>query len=109
MAKRQTAQKQPGFELDPALRKRITQAVALLAFLLGGYLLWQGSQGWLGMRGGEQALAARDRLAKELATELDAVQTRFAELARDPRALADAEAGELVDAARKLSLGWPEL
>jgi phosphomannomutase/phosphoglucomutase len=109
MAKRQTAQKQPGFELDPALRKRISQAVALLAFLLGGYLLWQGSQGWLGMRGGEQALAARDRLAKELGTELDAAQTRFAELARDPRALADASAGEMADAARKLSLGWPAL
>ncbi len=108
MAKRQAEQK-PAFDIDPLLRKRITQAVALLAFLTGGFLLWQGSQTWFGMVGGDQALAARDRLATDLAKHLELTTERFAELAKDPKTLADVASGVPADAIARIANGWPEL
>ncbi len=108
MAKRKSEPK-AGIAIDPAVRKRITQLFALLAFLIGGYLLWQGVQNWVGLRGGDEALAARDRLAVELAAELDAVQNRFAGVASDPKTLADVAAGAPEDAISRISAGWPQL
>ncbi|MGQ0801243.1 MAG: phosphomannomutase/phosphoglucomutase [Pseudomarimonas sp.] len=108
MAKRKPEPK-TGIPIDPALRKLLTQLFALLAFVIGGYLFWQGAQSWVGMRGGDQALAARDRLAVDLAKQLDSVRERFAGVAADPKTLADVAAGEPADATKRISAGWKEL
>ncbi len=108
MAKR-NVEKRPGVSIDPALRKQIMQAIALLAFLIGGYLLVQGTQSWMTMSSGTAALAARDRLATDLAKTISAIQDRFAAKAADPRMLADVAAGEPDSAIERIVDGWPEL
>lgn len=95
--------------MDPALRKKISQVVALVAFIAGAILLWQGVQGWSGARGGAEALAARDRLAVELAARIEEMRTRFAVLAADGRTVADVAAGVPDDAVARVTEAWPEL
>ena len=54
-------------------------------------------------------LGERDRLAVDLAKQLDAVRDRFSGVAADPKTLADVAAGVPEDATRRLASSWPEL
>jgi len=109
MAKRKPKEATPSIAIDPALRKQLLQVAALLAFLMGGYLMWQGATGWLGQRAGDQAMAARDRLATQLADQLEEINARFARLAKDRKTQADVAAGVPADAITRINAGWPEL
>ncbi|MFA5683242.1 MAG: phosphomannomutase/phosphoglucomutase [Lysobacteraceae bacterium] len=112
MAKRKRKQEQekdPLLAIDPALRRRIATAAAVIAMLVGGILIGQGIVGWMDQRGGNEALQARDRLVGVLDKTITETTTRFAEAIDDRRLDADAAAAAYTAAATRLSQRWPEL
>ncbi len=109
MAKRPPADTPPRFAIDPALRRYILLAAGCIAILVGLVQLWDGAQTWLAARGGAEAMVTRDRLARELADDIEGMRARFALQAQDGYVRADAAAGALDDAAGRIAAGWPEL